>query len=408
MFFDVITRPEFLRLTISFPTTETETVSLTEACGRVLAEDMTASAHLPLADRSCMDGYAVRARDIFGAGDSNPAYLDWVADVNIDRFPEFDLLPGQCARIPTGGCLPKSADAVVMAEHTHEMNGTVEIRKSVAPGDNVMRKGEDAEPGRVVLKQGSRLRVQDAGLLAALGVDPVQVYRKPRVAVLSTGNEVVPVHDTPRPGQVRDVNSVTIRSLARQAGAEADFVGIVRDNAVQLRQALEKCLGQYDAIFLSGGSSVGTRDLTIEALESLPDMRILAHGVSMSPGKPTILARQGRKAIMGLPGQVASAHVVMLVLGLPLLRAMEGDAHASTPAELPLRAVMARNIASKQGREDFVRVRLEPRPNGLPLAHPVPGRSGLLRTLLQSNGLAAIPAESEGCYEGQEVDVFTY
>lgn len=407
MFFDVVSREDFLKRCAAFAPTASEILPLELASGRVLARDVRAAEYLPQAARSCMDGYAVRSRDVFGAGEANPGYLEQQAAIEIDVFPDFRLEPGHCARIPTGGCLPEGADAVVMIEHTLDMAGTIEIRKSVAPGDNVMRKGEDAEPGQVVLPAGTRLRVQDAGLLAALGHAEVEVRRRPRLAVLSTGNEVVPVEAAPRPGQVRDVNSFTVRALARAAGSEAEFLGIVPDRAEALRDALERAFEGHDAVFLSGGSSVGTRDLTIEALEALPETEILAHGVALSPGKPTILARRGGTPVLGLPGQTASAHVVMLVLGLPLLRGLEGDARAFAPS-LRLRAELARNIASKQGREDYIRVRLEARPGALPLAHPVPGRSGLLRTLLQSDGLAAIPAASEGLYAGEHLDVLPY
>jgi molybdopterin molybdotransferase len=409
MFFDVVSRAEFLRLCAMFPALSQETALLENAAGRVLAEDVRSGEYLPLTARSCMDGYAVRSRDVFGSGESNPSYLELQAEIEIDVFPQFRLEAGHCARIPTGGCLPEGADAVIMIEHTHDMGGTIEIRKSAAPGDNVMRKGEDAEPGKIIFTAGTRLRIQDAGLLAALGFGSVQVRRRPRLAVLSTGNEVVGVDAVPRPGQVRDVNSFTVRALARDAGSEASFLGIVPDNAQALREALERALAEHDAVFLSGGSSIGTRDLTVDALEALPETSVLAHGVAMSPGKPTILARQGERPVLGLPGQTASAHVVMLMLGLPLLRGLEGDAAAFDDLARPrLRAELARNIASRQGREDFIRVRLEPRPGAMPLAHPVPGRSGLMRTLIQSHGLAAVPATSEGLYAGEDIDVLPY
>jgi len=408
MFFNVVSRLEFLRYCATFPTTAQEEIPLEQAAGRVLAADAVSREYLPLTARSGMDGYAVRARDVFGAGEANPAYLELQAEIEIDACPRFQLRPGHCARIPTGGCLPENADAVVMIEHTHDMGGTVEIRKSVAPYENIMRRGEDAEPGQTVLTAGTRLRVQDAGLLAALGFAAVRVHARPRLAVLSTGNEVIPVDQAPQPGQVRDVNSFSVRALARRAGADAHFLGIVPDRAEELLEAMQQALEQHDAVFLSGGSSVGTRDLTVDVLSRLPDTEILVHGVAMSPGKPTILARQGSKAVLGLPGQTASAHVVMLMLGLPLLRTLEADRTADQWHGFPVRAELARNIASRQGREDFIRVRLEPRPGDIPLAHPVPGRSGLMRTLLQSNGLAAIPAASEGFYAGDNVDVLTY
>jgi len=225
--------------------------------------------------------------------------------------------------------------------------------------------------------------------------------------VLSTGNEVVPVSARPKPGQVRDVNSLALACLAQEAGAEARTRGILPDRLETLRTALLESLDASDCVLLSGGSSVGVRDLTVAALETLPEAAVLAHGVALSPGKPTILARVGGKPVIGLPGQVASAQVVMLVLVQPFLRHLMGDARAFDRSRRVLRpAELARNLASKPGREDYVRVRLEEREGRPPLAHPLPGKSGLLKTLLQAQGLVAVPADREGLYAGAAVDVW--
>jgi len=407
-FFKVISRKEFLGLLAGLPKVGLETVELDACRGRILALDLIAGEDLPLADRSCMDGYAVRAVDVFGAGESNPAYLECKGDVAVNEYPRFKVKPGHCARIPTGGCLPSGTDSVVMVEYTHELgSGTIEIRKSVAPGENVMLKAEDVARGRLALPAGTRLRTQEIGFLAALGQKELVVYEKPKVGIISTGDEVVPVDSKPTPGKVRDVNSHTVRLLSEDAGAGTTFYGIVRDDLDALTEALEKALSENHIVFLSGGSSVGTRDLTIQALDSLPGSKVLAHGVGISPGKPTILARVGDKTILGLPGQTASAQVVMLVLGQPLIRCVGGDSPALTELNRPMcRAVLARNSASKQGREDYLRVSLEQRDGGPPLAHPVLGKSGLMRTLVRGRGLVVIPETCEGLYQGQEVDVW--
>ncbi len=420
-FLNVVSRAEFCALLASFAPLETEIAPLEQALGRVLALDLLAPEDLPQTARASMDGYALAARDVFGASESNPAYADCVADLRIDWSArdkagmadgEVRLASGQCARIPTGGTLPEGADAVVMVEHTDILSGgaarkqhpdgaaTVEVRKTVAPGENVMLPGEDVRAGETALPAGRTLRAQDVGLLAALGLTSVPVGARPRVGILSTGDELVPAGETPRPGQIRDVNSHALACLAAEAGALPVPLGIIPDDLPRLTDALSKALKDCDVVLLSGGSSVGARDHTSAAVLLQPDSAILAHGVAVSPGKPTILARVGGKAVLGLPGQVTSAQVVHAVLVAPFLRHLSGCAQALNAAAPPFVAELARNIAGRPGREDFVRVRLEARPGLPPLAHPVLGKSGLLKTLLAADGLIAVPAEAEGLYKG--------
>ncbi|BDQ33559.1 molybdopterin molybdenumtransferase MoeA [Pseudodesulfovibrio portus] len=411
-FFTIISREEFVERLKVFASLEAETVDLALARDRVLAAGLTASHDWPLLDRSCMDGFAVNARDVFGAGESNPGYLECVASLPIDRLPDITLQPGECARIATGGILPEGADAVVMVEHTQAMEeetvgSTIEIRKSAAPGENVMQRGEDAREGRTALAQGIVMRPQEIGLAAALGFESVELTRRPRVGILSTGDELIEVTGTPRPGQVRDVNSLTLAALVEQAGGVPTRYGIIKDVLPSLSEALERAIDENDLVLLSGGSSIGVRDLTVQAIESMDKAEILAHGVALSPGKPTILGRVGNKPVLGLPGQVTSALVVMHVLILPLVRHLQGDGHAFSETGRAVRkAVLSRNLPSKPGREDYVRIRLETRDGKPDAAHPVLGKSGLLRTIVQAHGLARIPAESEGFYENDLIDVW--
>lgn len=409
-FLDVVGREEFLRLLAGFPPLGAEQADLAAAAGRVLFADLPAPEDLPQTARACMDGYALRAADVFGAGETAPAYVDCVADLRIDwNGAGLRLEPGQAARIPTGGSLPEGADAVAMVEHTGVLPGgpgteTVEIRRAVAPGENVMLPGEDVRRGETALPAGRVLRAQDVGLLAALGLTRVAVGRRPRVAILSTGDELVPAGGAVEPGRIRDVNSHALACLAAEAGAEPFPLGIAPDDPRRLAEALAAALPGCDALLMSGGSSLGARDHAVAAILAQTGAEILAHGVAMSPGKPTILARVGDpdapKALLGLPGQVASAQVVMTVLVKPFLRFLAGDPCALDGAPPPFAAELARNIAGRPGREDFIRVRLEPRAGRPPLAHPVPGKSGLLRTLLAADGLIAVPAEAEGLYQG--------
>ncbi|KIH78160.1 molybdopterin molybdotransferase [Geoalkalibacter ferrihydriticus] len=406
-FLSTLTRAEFTKLLQQFNATPDESIAFSESLDRILAADLTACEDLPAGDRSCMDGYALAAADTFGAGEGNPAYLECRHCIEVNVFPNFSLQPGECAWIPTGGFLPPGADSVVMVEYTHDIgDGTIEVRRSLAPGENLMFRGEDARKGSPLLKRGTRLRVPEMGLLAALGLTQIRVHRRPRVAILSTGDEIVPVEAQPRPGEMRDVNSHAVAAMVMQAGGVVEPLGIVRDDLEALRDALERGLKNSDALLLSGGSSKGTRDHTLDAIAQLPGAQILAHGVAMAPGKPTILARVGAKPILGLPGQVGSAQIVMLVLGQPLVRHLAGDGRAFDESRRSLRrALLTRNVPSSQGREDYLRVRLEETADGL-LAHPVMGKSGLLRTLLHSDALLVISAETEGLLEGRPVDVW--
>ncbi|MBU1003447.1 MAG: molybdopterin molybdotransferase MoeA [Proteobacteria bacterium] len=402
-FFQVKSPAEFVGLLQDFPVLEVETVALALAHGRVLAADAVAPHDLPLVNRSCMDGFAVSARDAFGASEANPAYLDKVGDLSIDEPVDLVLEPGQCVGIVTGGTLPLGADAVVMVEHTGDLGaGTIEIRKSSAPGDNVMLRGEDAVAGTTALPAGTVLRPQEIGLLAALGFAEIAVYCRPRCGIISTGDELVPVTETPRPGQVRDVNSHALAALINAAGGTPSLYGLIPDREEELIVAVAQAVDENDVVFISGGSSVGLRDLTQTAIQALPDSEVLAHGVAVSPGKPTILARVGAKAVWGLPGQVTSAQVVMLVFGCPFLRHVQGEPQAFSPARRRTIATrLARNLHSKPGREDYVRVRLE-----ADQAHPVLGKSGLLRTMILADGLVCIPADSEGLEAGAVVQVW--
>ncbi len=404
-FFRAVSTAQFRDLLRSFAPLTPTTVDLLAARGRFLAADVTAAEDLPAHPRAAMDGYAVRAADVFGATESNPGYLDLAMDIPIGLLPENPLPQGHCARIVTGALLPRGADAVVMVEYTEDMGaGAVEFRRPVAPGDNMLLAGEDATLGQCVLPAGTRLRPQEIGLLAALGHERVPVGGLPRVGVLSTGDELVPVAASPKPGQIRDVNSHALAAMVAAAGGKPRTYPLVPDDLPGITAALAQAVAENDLTLLSGGSSVGARDFTLDALRGL-GAEILAHGVAISPGKPTILACLGGKPVVGLPGQVTSAQIVMLVFGQPLLAHLAGDPEAFDRPPRTFPALLSRNVASKQGREDHVRVRLETRPGQLPLAHPVLGKSGLLKTLLLADGCIVIPADREGFPGGVEVAV---
>jgi molybdopterin molybdotransferase len=405
-YLELVSSRAFRALLRGFPPISANAMTTGQALGRFLAEPVTSPEDLPAMSRSVMDGYAVRAEDSFGATETNPTYLDLAQELGVNSVSTKPLAPGQCASLFTGSSLPPGANAVVMVEYAQDLgSGTIEIRKSVAPGDNIVLVGEDVLAGRAALPAGARLRPTELGFLAALGVRAVIVHSAPTVAVFSTGDELVGEGETLVSGMIRDANAPAIAAMISQAGAKPVCLGIVADSVPAIASRIEEGLEKADAVFLSGGSSVGARDLTVEALSRLPGCEILVHGLAVNPGKPTILARVGDKAVWGLPGQVASAQVIMHVFGLPFLDHISGDRAAFTRPRPRLTAELSRNVASKLGRENFIRVRLLPREGRLPLATPVLGKSGLLGSLLKADGLVSIPADQEGLEGGtiQEV-----
>ena len=385
------------------PRVGTERVPLAQADGRVVAEDLRAPEDLPPWPRSVMDGYAVRAKDTFGASDTVPAFLKVTGQVPMgDVFPG-TVGAGETVAISTGGVVPDGADAVVMLEFTQEgQGGELEVHKGVAPNDHLIRRGEDVRQGEVVVPQGKRLRPQELGALAAFGIVDVPVFRRPRVGILSTGNEVVPAEETPRPGQVRCMNQHTLAAQARRAGAVVTLAGIAPDEPEAIRARTAALLEDSDLVLLSGGSSVGVRDLTAGVFEAL-GAELVFHGISVRPGKPTIFARRGAQIILGMPGVPVSAMVIFDVFVRPLLWTLGGEV-GREPWPARRTARMARRVASVAGREDYVRVRLGT--GGL--AEPLLGGSAAVSTLTRADGIVIVPANVEGLGEGEEVEVLLY
>ncbi|MDD1651413.1 MAG: molybdopterin molybdotransferase MoeA [Methanomicrobiales archaeon] len=398
LFFQVIPVAEAIRiLTSGVEPAGDEEIPLGEGLYRVLSGAVASDTDIPGFTRSVVDGYAVLAADTTGAGDTIPSMLRLTGSVPMGGVPDRAVEPGECIYVPTGAVLPPGADAVVMLEHAEPAGDLVLVRRPVAPGENVLARGEDFLRGGVVLPAGRRLRPQDLGVLAAAGKDRVRVYRRPRVGVISTGNELVPVTAVPSPSQVRDVNSTLCAGFLQEHGCVPVGYGIVRDERDLLYAALDRALHECDAVLVSGGSSKDARDHCAAAIEA--GGKVLAHGVGIQPGKPTILGRVRGKPVVGLPGHPASAYVVLRALVRPLLGAMAG----ALPPERRVPAVLAENIPSTRGREDWVRVKLE---GGR--ARPVFGKSGLLNTLAASDGVVVVPAEREGREAGEAVEVILW
>lgn len=386
----------------TFKTLNWEQINLEVAGGRVMAEEVRALEDVPGFHRSLVDGYALQAANTFGAGESFPALFQLHGEIQMGEAAP--ALPANGALyIPTGGMLPEGADAVIMIEDTAVLGDLLNCYRQVAPGDNVIRRGEDLAKGQVAIPAGRSIRAAEIGLLAALGIQELKVTRRPVVGILATGNEIVP-YGTPelKPGQVRDCNTLAVGDMAKKLGAEVVFGGILEDDYPIFMRELENMLRKVDFLVLSGGSSVGTRDYTWRVLDSLSNGHFLAAGLAVQPGKPTLLVDCRGKPILGLPGHPVSALNIFNILGTAIIQRLQGlDEHLFSPT---VRAILTRNIPSSIGRTDYVRVRLEDR-SGLVEAIPVFGRSSLLHTLAEAHGVITIPAGSEGLRAGVEVDV---
>jgi molybdopterin molybdotransferase len=389
----------------TFSALDAENVGIDDALFRVLAWPAHAQEDLPSFNRSTMDGFALRSMDTFGATESMPGLLSIIGEVSMGEISGFSLKRGQAVRIWTGGALPDHSDAVAMIEHCEQADEvTLEVLKAVAPFENVVRKGEDFRAGETLIEKGRRLRPQDLGLLAAMGIGTVKVFRRPKIAVISSGDEIVPVEQTPPPGCIRDINRHALIAAIREAHAEPVWIGIAPDRLKDLSAILEKSLSTTDLVLISGGSSMGSRDLVIDAVKSYSEAHILLHGVSISPGKPLIVARIGSTPVVGLPGHPVSAMVCFEHVVVPLLRRLEGEDLLAPFGRPTVRALLSRNVPSREGRLDFVRVRLQ-RDGGALTAVPVIAKSGMISGLVRAHGAIVIEADCEGLYKGDSVTV---
>jgi len=421
--------PEFLRLSPPTEALQTllgalpdrepagETIGTSNALGRVLTADVRAPHPLPEFPRSTMDGYAVRAQDTFGVSESQPSYLTLIGEVPMGDAPSFTLTPGRCAFIHTGGMLPGGADAVMMLEYAQNIRkggqlpalAEIEISRSVAEGENVILIGEDVAAAQVVLAAGIRLRPAEIGGCMALGIVELRVAIKPRIGIISSGDEVVSPGKKPRPGQVRDVNSYSLAALVEEAGGEPVLYGIIPDNLGAIKAAAARALAGCDAVVITAGSSVSVRDTTAEAIASLGAPGVLVHGVNVRPGKPTILAVCDGKAVIGLPGNPVSALVIAGLFVVPVVEKLLGLKVARLQPSVLVKLTV--NISSQAGREDWVAVKLSVNGkwemgNGEAryLAEPVFGKSNLIFSLAAADGMVRISPEATGLSAGEMVE----
>lgn len=379
------------------PIMRVETTSIDNAAGRVLAEDIVAALSIPPFDRAAMDGYAVKARDTFNSGQFNPKVLKLVGEVHAGETPLRGVNAGECIQIATGAMMPRGADAVVMVEDTEVEDGRVKVFKAVYPGANVGRKGEDINKGVSILGQGFVLDPGKVGVIASQGISKVRVYEKPEVAVVPTGEEVVEVGRRLKRGQVYDINSHTISSVVKENGGVPIRVGISGDDPDELKATIEEAL-KGDLIVLSGGSSVGERDLLVDVLQGWGE--ILFHGIQVKPGKPTIFAMVEGKPLMGMPGYPTSCLINTYLFLLPAVRKM---AHLPPRRGETIEARLSRRVPGSVGRRQFLTVKIEGDE-----AIPVFKESGAITSVAEADGYIEIAENIDLLEKGEPVTVVLF
>lgn len=380
----------------------TESVNILSSVGRVLSEDIHAIYDVPNFNRSTVDGYAVKSKETFGCSDSLPSLLEYKGAVQMGETASGVVNTSETIYVPTGGMIPDGADSVVMIEYTDKLDeSTVAINKAVRPGENVTYKGDDIKEGSVVLKKGRKITAQDIGVIASLSISSVNVYKKPRVTIISTGDEIVDITDKEESCKVKDINGYVLYALTEKSSCEVVNKLIINDDFNKLKATIEEAIKTSDLVLLSGGSSVGTKDFTYDIINSLNGRGVFINGLAIKPGKPTIVGEAEGKPIFGLPGHPVSAITVYKILVEHLICEMlsiEDD-------KLSVDAILETNLHSSPGKETYQLVDLIEKENEK-IAVPIYGASGLITTLAKAKGYIVISENTEGIYKGDKVKVY--
>lgn len=372
-----------------------ERVPLEAALDRILADEVTATEFVPDFNRSTVDGFAVRAQDVFGCSDSIPALLIQIGEARMGAPTNLRVGAGQCVYVPTGAEVPEGADSMIMLEDAENLgDGEIAVYKAAAPGSSIIFRGDDLRPGDLVFPAGKRLNIADIGSLAAIGIPKIMLCQPPRVAILSTGDELIPPGEPLVHGKIRDVNAPMLFNAVLEAGGKPQFLGIIQDDALAVEVAVREAIPEYDMLLISGGTSVGAKDAVPSVISTLGEL--LVHGVAAKPGKPTLFGAIRDKPVFGLPGNPVAAYFMFYVLVRPLLSSMLGTALIDRKVILPV----ARAVPSNHGREEFVPVRVS---DGM--AHPIASKSGLITTLSSADGFLRIPRDLEGLRQGEAVEI---
>jgi len=380
-----------------------EEIPLFDAFGRVLAEDVYSEVDVPPFDRAAMDGYAVKAADTFGAREDKPVKLKIIGKVKVGFKPEIHVNRGEAAEIGTGAPMPSGANAVVMVEYTEEENGYVKIFKPVVPGENIQPAGSDIMVGELVLREGQLLTSREIGVLAAIGKISVKVYRKPKVAVISTGDEIVKSGEKLPYGKIYDINGHSIFSAVKECGGEPIFIGIARDDVREIIDMIREGFEKADIVITSGSTSAGVKDVLYQIVDQLGEPGVIVHGIKIKPGKPTVIAVVDNKPLFGLPGYPTSALTIFRLIVAPVIRKMAGL--PPVVQEDTVSAILKTRIYAPPGRKYLVSVSLAKDKDGNLVAVPTPGGSGTITNLANADGYFEIPEDVEFVDEGERVQV---
>lgn len=381
---------------------EIEEVNISQSLGRILAGDVFSNIDVPHFRRSTVDGYAVIAKDTYGVSESLPAFLEILGEVHMGEGTDINIDPDTTCYVPTGGMVPRGADSVVMMEYTEKMDEeNLAVNRAVVPKENLISIGEDISKDQSVLRRGLKLRPQDIGVLSSIGIDRVRVYKLPTIAIISTGDEIVEPSEDAKQGQIRDINTYTLSAMAEEAGCIVTRKVVLKDEFQALKSMVEECVDKNDIVIISGGSSVGTKDITDKVINGVGEPGVFVHGIAIKPGKPTILAKVKNKAVFGLPGQPVSAMIVFKVFVEYLIKHIQG---IETELEYSIEARFSSNISSSQGRETYQMVVLE-RDGEEYLAKPIYGKSGMITLMSRAMGYIKIESGKEGVQRGEKVRV---
>ncbi|WP_422485564.1 gephyrin-like molybdotransferase Glp [Gudongella sp. DL1XJH-153] len=381
-----------------------EEVNLLQSQGRILSEDIISNINVPEFDRSTVDGYAIVVEDSHGATESIPSILEILGEVRMGETPEYNLKSGQAVYVPTGGMMPEGATGMIMIENTEKMDeDTVLLFKPISKGENMVFKGEDIKAGQAALKAGRRVGPNEVGVLASLGIRSPKVVKKPRVYILSTGDEVIDLDEELEMGKIRDINSYALSAMIEEIGGEVAGREIIKDDYNLLLEGVQKALKMADVVLLSGGSSVGTRDYTHKVITDLHGKGVLAHGLSIKPGKPTIIGDGKGKLIIGLPGHPVSSIVVFKAIVEPYIFSLL----KTEPRKIKMEAITTHNFPSSPGKETYHMVSIKEE-NGQTFATPSFGKSGMITLLSKSSGYIVIKEHEEGIDKGEKREVYLF
>lgn len=379
-----------------------EKINILEALNRNIGEDVYSDINVPEFNRSTVDGYAIRSIDSHGANDSIPSVLNILGEVMMGSKTDHNLKSGETVYIPTGGMIPDDADGIVMIENTEKLDDkTLLIYKPISKGENIIYKGDDIKKDNIAIKKGTKITPEVIGVLAALGIEYINVYKKPKFYIISTGDEIIDIDEELSLGKVRDINSYALYGLIENIGGQVVGKSIIKDDYDLLRDEVDKAISCSDIVLISGGSSVGEKDYTHKVIDSFDGEGVFVHGVSIKPGKPTILGKSNNKLVVGLPGHPVSSIIIFKTFIEWFVNRKLG----TDKIKPRVKAIIDFNFPSAPGRTTYQMVKLIKK-EGIYYALPSFGKSGMISLLTESEGYIVLEIEEEGIYKGEERDVY--